>query len=311
MPPRIDMIGCRYGRWIVIAEVAKRILPSGQPVRCFRVRCNCGTEKVLKGSTLRHGQSLSCGCYHREQVSGHRHSYDDGIVIGQNFGKWTVLRLNPKRDKQGARQYDVKCECGTEKLVRGYALRYGNSSSCGCVATKRVTTHGMSGIPEYQTWEDIKKRCGNKKHKDYKIYGGRGIRVCDEWKHDFMAFYNHIGPKPSSKHSIDRIDSDGHYAPGNVKWSTATEQANNTSRNRNITVDGQTKSVSQWAREYGVRPHMIIHRLNRGWDEENAVKVPPFLNRTRKESMTREGQTIPDLPRQRYFLTKPPEPPSK
>lgn len=87
--------------------------------------------------------------------------------------------------------------------------------------------HGMYRTPEYQAWISIKARCYNPNSRNYKNYGGRGISMCSEWDADFMAFYEHIGPRPSDRHSIDRIDVNGHYEPGNVRWTTWDVQAVN------------------------------------------------------------------------------------
>lgn len=121
--------------------------------------------------------------------------------------------------------------------------------------------HGMRYTPEYRTWTHMKVRCYNKNYESFSNYGGRGIKVCDEWLNDFVAFFNHVGKKPSPQHTLDRIDNDGNYEPGNVRWATKSEQQmnrgmlkTNTSgitgigRHRNkwyvrVTVDGVRKSL--------------------------------------------------------------------
>lgn len=90
-----------------------------------------------------------------------------------------------------------------------------------------MKTHGMSKTPEYTAWAEIKRRCYNPKSSDYKYWGGKGITMCNEWQKDFLSFYNHIGPRPADNYSVDRIDSNRNYEPGNVKWSTKEEQSNN------------------------------------------------------------------------------------
>lgn len=129
-------------------------------------------------------------------------------------------------------------------------------------------THGMSDTPEYKAWQNMRLRCENPKIKEYKHYGGRGITVCEEWAgpNGFLKFYEYIGPRPSPDHSVDRIDNEGNYEPGNVKWSTRVEQAINTrphSRSQNaqgwtktkkgyqaqITIDGQTQYLGLYPTE--------------------------------------------------------------
>lgn len=141
---------------------------------------------------------------------------------GTRFGNQVLVedRTNDMR------KVKVKCDCGSVRSAVYSHLVSGRSSSCG----HGIARHGRSGTPEYTAWRDLKKRCLNPLDGDYPNYGGRGIRVCDEWVNSFEAFYEHIGPKPSPDMSVDRIDNDGNYEPGNVRWATATEQRHNQRR---------------------------------------------------------------------------------
>lgn len=132
----------------------------------------------------------------------------------------------------------------------------------------------MSCSPEYGVWSRLKARCYNSNDKGFKDYGKRGITVCDQWKDDFMAFYNDVGPRPTPKHSIERVNNDLGYFPFNVKWATKREQNNNTRRNHYVTINGITHTISQWARRVNVKPYVIINRIRRGWDEIRAVTQP-------------------------------------
>jgi hypothetical protein len=120
----------------------------------------------------------------------------------------------------------------------------------------------------------MKVRCYDPYHKDYMRYGGRGIKVCAEWLHDFQAFYSHVGPRPSSLHSIDRINSDGDYEPGNVKWSTTKQQNRNTSFNRLHTIAGITMCTVEWAEALEVDVKAVYSRMRRGWSIEDALHTP-------------------------------------
>jgi hypothetical protein len=122
----------------------------------------------------------------------------------------------------------------------------------------------------------MRDRVDDPKCEQYPNYGGRGIHVCDEWRGDngFEAFYAHIGDPPSSKHSLDRIDVNGHYEPGNVRWATPKEQMNNKRANRIIEAFGRTMNLSQWAEERLIDAHTIALRLKKGWPIEKALILP-------------------------------------
>lgn len=127
---------------------------------------------------------------------------------------------------------------------------------------------GLSRSPEYGVWRAMNYRCHNPKASWYKNYGGRGIRVCDEWRGrgGFARFYEHVGPRPSPDHSLDRIDNDGNYKPGNVRWVLRTTQSKNSRKVRMITIGGETKHLAEWARQIGVSSPTLAYRIKH-WPE--------------------------------------------
>lgn len=160
------------------------------------------------------------------------------------------------------------CECGTVKTLRVHSVVDGNTKSCGCrktAATKRTfTTHGKTRTPEYRAFHEMRKRCLNPNSRAYDRYGGRGITICGRWLNSFEAFLEDTGERPSPEHSLDRIDNNGNYEPGNVRWATASTQGNNRRSTRLLTVSGRTMSHKEWASELGVSVYMIRSRAEAG-----------------------------------------------
>lgn len=159
---------------------------------------------------------------------------------GERYGKLTLIKKIGTHNKPNWR---CKCDCGNEKDVRISDLRSGRTSSCGCVYKesrgKATITHGQAKSLTYKVWCAIIHRTTNKKAANWAIYGGRGIQMCDRWRNSFEAFLEDMGERPSRKYSIDRIDNDGNYEPGNCRWATRKEQRENQSVSRyaHIVVD--------------------------------------------------------------------------
>ena len=153
-------------------------------------------------------------------------------MAGRTIGRWTVL--GDAGLKNGNRHWLCRCSCGTEKPVNGESLRRGDTHSCGC-ARKNHLIHGHSPARrktrEYAAWANAKERCYNPNVSNYHRYGGRGITMCDDWRHDFGRFLADMGPCPSGL-SLDRINNDGPYDPGNCRWATRLQQNRNKSKRK-------------------------------------------------------------------------------
>jgi len=155
---------------------------------------------------------------------------------GKRFGRLTAVERADK-DRFGKVRWHCICDCGNKSVVAGTYLHRGEIRSCGCLIkdmAKERKTHGMTGTKEFKIWLSINKRCHNPKEISYPTYGGRGIIVCDRWRKDFAAFYADMGPIPSEKHTIDRINPFWHYEPGNCRWATQKEQQNNKRKHHEI-----------------------------------------------------------------------------
>lgn len=209
--------------------------------------------------------------------------YTKGQIIGNLKFLYEDFHDLEVTGRQKLRKGVFECYCG-QKIIAGInSIKSGRIKSCGCEqrrkAGERFSRHGMSNSPEYQAWEGMKSRCYYTKGIEYHRYGGRGIIVCDEWKTDFMAFYNYIGPKPSPKHSLDRIDVNGNYEPGNVRWATIDIQV----RNRTDTIfyeyNGEKKIMTDIARDIGVIQPTLTKRMRRGMTMEEAIEFKYDYNR--------------------------------
>lgn len=165
-------------------------------------------------------------------------------LVGKVFGRLTVVALDKPVNKR--RAFLCSCSCGNKKVIRSECLNTGMTLSCGCIRNERIgnlnRTHSMSSTPEYKSWAHAKSRTTNKKDAKYYDYGGRGITMCQEWIESFDAFYADMGPKPSSKHSLGRIDVDKGYCKENCRWENYFQQARARRDNVFVIVNG-TKMV--------------------------------------------------------------------
>ena len=198
------------------------------------------------------------------------------IPIGTVFHRLTVMSLPYK---QGRFWFvDTRCSCGNSYKAKTQAIKSGNTKSCGCFAIERRyqvkarLSHGKKYSRVYVKWGGMLSRCRNPNASQYEKYGGRGITVCERWS-TFENFYADMGDPPP-RHSIERIDVNGNYEPGNCRWATDKEQANNRRNTRFYEVGGQRMTISDVAAQAGMPAQIIAGRMTSGWTIERAISTP-------------------------------------
>ena len=209
-------------------------------------------------------------------------------LTGQTFGRLTVVEYHGI-DKHRKAQWSCICSCGNSAIVGGRSLTTRNTQSCGCLKKEMLVarnnfgkgqispnrTHNMSKSGEHNSWTLMKQRCTNPNNPNFKDYGERGIKMFEPWIESFEEFFSHVGKKPTKFHTIERINNDGGYFPGNVKWGTRKEQANNQRSNHMITFEGETMNMTQWAKHLGVTRGLLKDRIVKlGWGIEKALTQP-------------------------------------
>ncbi len=192
-------------------------------------------------------------------------------LMGQRFGRLTVIDRSNRRGDSAF--WVCRCDCGETLHVLSRSLTQCNTQSCGCLCreinTNRLlamnTNHGHARdgkmTPEYTSWMAMRARCYRRTAVQFSHYGGRGITVCPEWRQNFEAFFRDMGPRPSFKYSLDRIDNDGPYAPWNCRWQEQTAQCNNRRSNRHVLVNGERRTLAEASRACGVPYSTLRNRL--------------------------------------------------
>lgn len=214
------------------------------------------------------------------------------VEIGDRFGRLTVIEEIGRKYGRN-RLLRCSCECGGEKATTASVLKRGAAQSCGCLQRERTgeshLKHGDSAggkqAAEYHTWTGMLARCYDPKSNGYKNYGGRGIQVCWRWRESYENFLADVGRKPTSTHSIDRIDNNGNYEPGNVRWATKTTQQRNQRSNKAVNFRGETHCVTEWAEITGLPKDAIYRRLKSGWTPERALTEPIDSTKAKKREI--------------------------
>ena len=208
-------------------------------------------------------------------------------MLGKKFGRLTVIALH-RLDK--GKYWLCQCECGGITLKRtgdlNWSIKKRRKIGCGCTrkesikkaaeASRQVNTkHGLNHSKLHYMYDNMRKRCYRPGTNRYERYGGRGIGICDEWRNDRSEFYRWALENGWQEGmSIDRINVDGHYSPSNCRFIPIGRQSSNTSRNRFLCWRGRKQTVSDWARELGIRSSALQHRVDRGWSLDRIFTQP-------------------------------------
>lgn len=221
-------------------------------------------------------------------------------LTGRRFGMLLVVKQAPKDPSLKAREarWECLCDCQNTIIVSRHALTEQRTTSCGCKRSSmakqqmekrwangdceevgdlriKFTTHGLSEARTYSIWKHMKQRCYNSKSTNYKDYGARGIKICDEWKNSFESFHEWaIENGYSDDLTIDRINVNGDYEPNNCRWATEKEQQNNKRISRIVEIDGVKKTIAQWSEETGVNWDTIYYRNSVGYKGKDIIAQP-------------------------------------
>ena len=251
-----DLKGKRFGKLLVIERDYGKSLK--RPF--WKCQCECGNFTIVSSAHLKKGDTKSCGCLKTHKLEG------------QKFGRWLVIERYKNKNSKYNGFWKCQCECGNQSFVNSYNLLSGKSASCGCyqkeITIKRLTTHNMTDTRIYRIYNNIKMRCYNNKAKRYFDYGGRGIKVCEEWlgENGFINFYNwSMTNGYRDDLTIDRIDNDGNYEPSNCRWVGIEQQSNNKRLTIFFEFLGVKKSLKQWTNFMNWDYRKYYGRYSRGY----------------------------------------------
>lgn len=270
----INIQGMRFERLVAVKMISKR---NGKEL--WECLCDCGNIKLAIKDSLMAGATKSCGCLRREIAK--KLKFED--LSGKTFGKLTVIKEAGSK-KDGRMDWLCQCACGNITYADTHELKRGHKKSCGCAKietlTERSTRHGLSKTRIYNVWCSMKDRCFNKKCKEYRAYGGRGIVICEEWLNDFMSFYAWaIESGYKDDLTIERIDVDGNYEPDNCTWTTIEKQAINKRNTIRIIYSGKKTPLSEACRMEGFNYHTAVGRYYKGVRDEDLFAPPNSLEK--------------------------------
>lgn len=212
MPKKKIKVGDKFGKWEVIADAPSTRYKCGQVKTNYLCRCECGTERIVRGAALASGNSQSCGCATKKDLIGHKFNH--------------LIVLSYAGQARTARTFNCRCDCGNTIVLDAYSITSGKRKDCGCLNRQRGAKVNNRRL--YCIFTGMKSRCYNPNATGYKNYGGRGITICDEWLADFFAFKDWATSHGyADELTIDRIDNEKGYCPNNCRWVTRADQNRN------------------------------------------------------------------------------------
>lgn len=250
-----DLSTRRFGKLVALYPICRKKRPT-----LWVCRCDCGVYKKVRYSNLIYS-TRSCGCGRLQDYSG------------EKYWHLEVLRLVEGKRHLGQRVWLCRCVCGKELEIPQTGIKRQTPRSCGC---RRGQCNGVSNLPEYDIWLGIKARCFNAANTGYEYYGGRGITMCQEWKNSFLRFYGDVGPRPSPLHTVERVNHNGHYEPGNVRWIPMSEQSQNRRGLIMITIGDTTSCLAVWCRRFRVGYQCAYIRIKRGLPLQEVFRMARF-----------------------------------
>lgn len=283
----IDLTGQRFGKLVVLERLANY----KRKQTYYKCKCDCGNEVITNSSKLRDGKKTSCGCEYKN-----KQKFED--LTGKKFNKLQVLKFSHSKKQPDGRNvyfWECLCDCGNITTVSSSHLKTGHTMSCGCILAnvrKNIRfvnyKNGLSQTRLAYTYNNMINRCYREKDGVYKYYGGRGIRVCDEWlrtnKDGFpnfceWALKNGYVEKQLNNNrnelTLDRIDCDKDYEPSNCRWVDVYVQANNKRNTKKYFYKGESLTLSQLSRKYNIKYFALRSRIKLlGWNIERAIEEP-------------------------------------
>ncbi len=279
-----DYIGKTFGN-LTVQSVSEQRSRDGSIQWNFI--CKCGNLVIDTPYRVISGHKKSCGCLPRKKKGTKNKSNTNCYrvfpeqYIGKKRESLTVIDL-VRSPEGGAAKLKCLCECGNITFIYPYQFDKGLVKSCGCARkghsechkgnTSR-RTHGLSKHPLYKVWNDMVRRCYNPKEPAYRYYGAQGITVCDEWRMSPEKFIEWCSKtKPTEKNlTLDRINGTKGYCPDNCRWITQKEQTHNLKNNRFITINGETRCISEWCSKLKISPSSVYRRVKKGMSFEDAL----------------------------------------